>query len=642
MANRKLLINTISEPKKQQLVLSDEKKVDVNEKLKSPICSFLGHVDAGKTSLMDTIRGTNIQSEEAGGITQSIGSSFVSIENIVDITKEINGKFQVTPEIPGIIIIDTPGHAAFNVLRERGSSLCDIAILVVEINDGVKPQTIESVKLLREKKIPFVIAATKLDTINDYIITNETSLRKVFKKQSKNTIQIIETCLEDIKYELSKEDVNCEFYFKNKKPNSIYSIIPISSKTKEGLSDLLSLLVYISQNWMNNKITYIDKVDATIMECVQDTKLGWILDVIVKNGTIKIGDKFAVSGKDGERIVTVRKLLIKCSNNSLQEVPCVRASCGVRIMGSNCNKCYAGTKIHPIETNEYDALEKAKYEMEHFWDKFKLNKTGVCLQAATFGEIDAMYQVFKKDNIPIMNLNLNKLQERDIERLQGKIENIEDTEFKTLLYFGKITPKEEQLYYKLSKDKGIHFIHSEIIYDLLDKYNKYHQECLKHRQKDLIDKGSAVYPCKLRIFSHHIYLNGGAGHLLFGVKVKEGRLRIGSPLYIKQNKYKVDANKKKIITNVSEKGFELGKVISIQKNNTDIELADQGDEVCIRLDNPNYLSYGRHFDNKDTIISKLTRESIDILKKDYREEMAKEDWMLVIELMKDLDIERKT
>ena len=641
MANRKLLINTTSEPKKIEKIIIEEKKVDVNENLKSPICSFLGHVDAGKTSLMDTIRGTNIQSAEAGGITQSIGSSFVSIEDIVDITKEINGKFQVTPEIPGILIIDTPGHAAFNVLRERGSSLCDIAILVVEISDGVKPQTIESVKLLREKKVPFVIAATKLDTINGYTVTKETSLRKAFKKQTKSVIQTIEAYLEDIKYELSKEDINCEFYFKNKKPNSVYSIVPISSKTKEGLSDLLALLVYISQNWMNKKITYIDQIDATIMECIQDTKLGWILDVIVKNGSIKVGDKFAVSGKDGERIVTVRKLLIKCTNNNLQEVSNIRASCGVRIMGSNCNNCYAGTKIYPIETNENNALEKAKNELKHFWDKFELESVGVCLQAATFGEIDAMYQVFKENDIKIMHLTLNKLQERDIERLQGKIENIEDTEFKTLLYFGKITSKEEQSYEKLSKDKGIHFIHSEIIYDLLEKFKKYQDVCIKQRQKVLIGKGTAVYPCKLKIFSQHVYLNGGAGDLLFGVKVKEGRLRIGSPLYIKQNRGKIEANKKKIISTVGEKGFELGKVISIQKNNKDIDLADKNDEVCIRLDNPNDLSYGRHFDFKDIIISKLTRESIDTLKKDYRDDMEKEDWLLVIELMNDLNIQKK-
>ena len=207
----------------------------------------------------------------------------------------IKGKFEVKPEIPGLLIIDTPGHEAFNNLRERGSSLCDVAVLVVDILDGIKPQTIESIKLLRDRRIPFVIAATKLDRINNYEKTEELSLRKAFKKQKRDVITLIETSIYDIQYELEKEKIKSAFYFKNKEPKKVYSIVPISSVSKEGLADLLSLLVYISQNWMNKKIVYKDEIDATIMECYQDKKYGWVLDVILKNGSIKIGDEFAVS-----------------------------------------------------------------------------------------------------------------------------------------------------------------------------------------------------------------------------------------------------------------------------------------------------------------------------------------------------------
>ena len=155
--------------------------------------------------------------------------------------------------------------------------------------------------------------------------------------------------------------------------------------------------------------------------------------------------------------------------------------------------------------------------------------------------------------------------------------------------------------------------------------SNFKKDCLENRQKEQIAGGNAVYPCKLRILKDHVYMKGGNKELLLGVKVRAGRLRIGSPLYVVFNEHK---NKGKIINMKTEREFELGKVTSIQKNNEDKDLANLHDEVCIRIDNPNELSYDRHFDHKDEIISRLTRESIDILKKDYRDEMTKDDWKL--------------
>ena len=139
--------------------------VDVRDDLRAPICCVLGHVDAGKTSLLDALRKSNVCGGEQGKITQQIGASFFPISSIQQITSAIKGKFKVEHNIPGMLMIDTPGHESFHNLRERGSSLCDIAILVVDIEDGVMPQTKDSIKLLLEKKIPFVIAATKLDKV---------------------------------------------------------------------------------------------------------------------------------------------------------------------------------------------------------------------------------------------------------------------------------------------------------------------------------------------------------------------------------------------------------------------------------------------------------------------------------------------
>ena len=271
----------------------------------------------------------------------------------------------------------------------------------------------------------------------NYKTTDEISLRKAFKKQTKDVVTMIETTLYDMQYDLEKEDIKDKFYFKNKNPQKVYSIVPISSKTKEGLADLLSLIVYISQNWMNKKIIYQKDIDASIMECVQDKKHGWVLDVILKNGTIKVGEEFGVSGKGGERIVKVRKLLIKKEKN-FEEVDSVRASSGVRILGSNCDNCFSGTKLHPLELN---GLELAKKEVESIWDKMPMEKVGVCIQAPTISNLDALHHLLTKEKIPIMSLNLRTLNEKDLDKLLSKIEDINDLEFKCLLYFGKVVIK---------------------------------------------------------------------------------------------------------------------------------------------------------------------------------------------------------
>ncbi len=619
---------TESQIKKVKVVEEVQKKVDVNTTLKSPICSFLGHVDAGKTSLMDIIRNSNFQQHEAGGITQSIGSTFVDIEDIIDITNNIKGKFEVKPEIPGLLIIDTPGHEAFNMLRERGSSLCDIAVLVIDINDDLKPQAIESIKLLREKKIPFVIAATKLDRVNNYIVTEELSLRKAFKKQKKDVVSLIESKMLDMKYELEQHKIKADFYFKNKKPQSTYSIVPISSKTKEGLADLLSLIIYLSQNWMNKKILYNDNLDATIMECHQDKKHGWVLDIILKNGTINIGEEFATSSRSGERISKVRKLLVQKNINKkikFVEVESVRASNGIRLIGSNCDNCYSGTKLHSTE-NE-NCLELARAEVGGLLDKMELKKLGVCIQAQTISNLDAMYQILSKDKIPVMNTTLKVFHEKDYDKLDSKFENVEDLEYKCLLYFGEMREKEKDMYEKFGKTKGIKFISSPVVYKLVEDYLKYKKECLEERQEKQITEGGAVYPCKLKILNEHIYMTGGVDHILMGVRVIKGRLKMGTPLTV--------VSKKKVLT---EKEMVLGQILSIQKNNEDKDIANEMDEVCIRLSNPNKLTYERQFNHKDDIVSHLTRERIDILKKDYRDEMTKNDWIHVIELKKLLNI----
>ena len=600
--------------------------LSIDPMLKAPVCCFMGHVDAGKTSLMDMIRNTSLQEKEAGGITQSIGSSFVNIKDISKITENIKGKYAVKHQIPGFLIVDTPGHQAFSNLRERGSSLCDLGILVIDINEGLQPQTIESIKLLKDRKVPFVIAATKIDRIYNWKDSGKRELRKCLKAQDKDVAYSLESYISSLKDELKGEGIKSEFYFKNKKPESVYSIIPISCHTKEGLADILSFIVYLSQNWMSKKITYKDKVKATIMESTQQPKIGWVLDVILSNGTLNVGDKFAVATRTGSAIITVRNLLLPSTNprkKGWSVNPSIRASAGVRIIASNLSSCYAGTKLHPVTESEDDALTAADNELEKFWHSFDFSDDGVYLQAQTLGELDAAYKIFSEEKIPIKGATINMLTKRDVDKMEMNLEKEKDKEKRCILYFGEIPSKNKEELNIYTNNKNIKLIDSLVIYHLVEEYKKYKDECVQERTKELTEGGEAIFPCKLRILKDHIYMNGGTSDLLIGVRVLAGTLHKGTPIILPSKK------------------LLLGRVTSIQKNHKEQDEAKKNQEVCIRLVKDSNIMFGRHFDHKEDIVSSITRESIDILKKDFRDKMTKPNWMLIIDIMKLLDIKTK-
>ena len=604
--------------------------------LRAPIISVMGHVDAGKTSLMDMLRGgTKVQANEAGGITQSISCSMIPIETVEPHVKVIEGKFKTDNIIiPGLLMIDTPGHMSFNIMRERGSSLCDIAIVVIGLHEGIKPQTIESIEMLKSKKVPFIIAMSKLDMLDGYNKTNDLSLQQALRKQSKETINYMESYIEDLKYDLSKLNITAEFYHRNKKPNSVYSIVPVSSKTKEGLSDILALLVYIAQNMMNNKLIITNSINCTTMECIQEDNM-WVIDVILKNGYINIGDKFAVAGDDGEKLITVRNMY---SHNLDKLVPIdiAKPSAGIRLICSNAEGTYTGVHLYNANENEEKALEMARTEMKEYWSRYKMADNGIVIMAPTFGELDAMYNVYTDNNIPIRQMLVGKIKERHIKRLlttMNKIRLQQDMkEYRCIIYFDDIMPMVYDEYIKLlTDDKSqpcCHLICDPVVFRGLDLWLKYKEICITERKQEMkqliekqIMKGKVVVPCRRSIIPHYIFMKGGSDDIMLGVKILNGKIFCGTPL--------------------SCNGLELGKIIRIEKDKKTQNTANAGDEVCIRIENKHKYVYDKNFTFQDSIVSAITRESIDTLKMHYKDEMTPDDWALVILLMKKLNIPMK-
>lgn len=218
-------------------------------KPRQPIVTVLGHVDHGKTSLLDALRNTSVYDREAGGITQSIGASVL-----------------VTKEGKKITFIDTPGHAAFSNMRSRGAKVADIAILVVASSEGVKPQTKEAIGLIKEANIPFIVAVTKIDLPNASV---ETTLG-----------------------ELEKEEI----YFEGRGGQTPY--IPVSAKEKKGLTELVDMVLLLSE--VNDlKSDEQTELEALVIETNKE-KGGNSVSVVVRNGTLKIGDSIYAESVNGK------------------------------------------------------------------------------------------------------------------------------------------------------------------------------------------------------------------------------------------------------------------------------------------------------------------------------------------------------
>jgi len=180
-------------------------------KLRSPIVTVLGHIDHGKTSLLDKMRGTGVQDREAAGITQHIGASFFPTETILSICGDLLKSVNTELTIDGLLFIDTPGHEAYLNLRRRGGAIADIAILVVDINEGALTQTYESLKILRSGKTPFLIAANKLDKVPGWKHKPGMSLIEAIKSQPMTIQTEIDRRLYEIVGSLSANNILSEY-----------------------------------------------------------------------------------------------------------------------------------------------------------------------------------------------------------------------------------------------------------------------------------------------------------------------------------------------------------------------------------------------------------------------------------------------
>ncbi|KAE9550492.1 hypothetical protein FO519_006294 [Halicephalobus sp. NKZ332] len=593
------------------------------DNLRSPVICVLGHVDTGKTKMLDTIRRTNVQGGEAGGITQQIGATRVPDEAIKERCKRVKDFNPDNMKIPGFLIIDTPGHESFANLRSRGSSLCDVAILVVDIMHGLEPQTIESLKLLVKRATPFVIALNKVDRLYGYESNPQKDIYQNLKLQPQNTQLEFQERYEKIVTEFAEQGLNVVRADQNQDLDEYISMVPTSAFLGDGIGNIMAYIVEYSQKRLAQRLSFSEELDCTVMEVRSLPGLGTTVDVILVNGTLARGDVIVVTGMEGAIVTEIRDLLMPAAlreirvKTDFEHYLSIKGAQGVKILAKGLEKAVAGLPLFVCQRN--DELEILRRDAEEQLVKalmsIKKKAEGVYVQASTLGSLEALLEFLKSQKIPYSGVNIGPVHKKDVQKAAAMHEH--NDEFACILAFDVPVDREVQQFADREK---VRIFQANIIYHLEDSFLKYREELRLARRME--HEHLAIFPCKLQIMPQNVF--NARNPIICGVQIVAGQLKKGTPICVP-----------------SKENLLLGTVASIEKNHENVDLAKAGDEVCVRIENTTGEAprlYGRHFTHQDMLVSRITRESINVCKDFFRDDLSKADWQLVVQLKKLLGI----
>ncbi len=561
-----------------------------DNQIRSPIVSVLGHVDHGKSSILDAIRESNIVDKEAGAITQAIGASIVPLEVIQKKCGALLNQLKMKFTIPGLLFIDTPGHAAFTSLRKRGGALADIAILVVDINEGFKPQTIEAIDILRGSKTPFVIAANKLDLAPGYV-QKSSSLAEDLKQQAESAITMIDERIYKIIGQLyDRFQMNAERFDRVDDYTKQVAIIPCSAKTRLGLAELLMILTGLAQKFMEQslKINVSGAAKGTILEVKEVEGLGKALDVIIYNGALKVNDVIVIGGVDKHIVTKVRALLqpaplqeMRDKKSSFISIKKAVAATGVRISAHGMEEAVAGMPLLSCESDN-ESINEAKEKVQSEIQEVLLDtgKQGIIIKADSLGSLEAVLKLFGDKGLKIRKASLGAITKKDIADAESNYEA--DPLLSVIIGFNVDIGKNVEISKRVKIKTG------DIIYKLLDEYTLWTEEKKKSIEAEQLEE--LVRPCKLEILSTCIFRQSNPA--IVGVHVLVGVLITGIPLM--------------------KAGRTLTHVKAIQSEGETLNRVEQGKEVAVSL--PDVMC-GRQINGNDILYSAIPEDDFRKLKK---------------------------
>jgi len=579
--------------------------------IRQPIVCVLGHVDTGKTLLLDQIRKSSVQAREAGGITQHIGASFFPVETLKEIAGPLLERIGGEIKIPGLLVVDTPGHEAFANLRRRGGGVADIAILVIDVLRGFEAQTYESLDILKSRRTPFLVAANKIDRIPGWRPQPTFSFLDSYKNQDPYVRQSLDEYLYRIIGKFSELSFRADRFDRVTDFTRTVAIVPTSAKTGEGITELVAVLTGLTQQFLRKQLQITQgPAKGTILEVKEEVGLGVTVNAIIYDGIIRKDDTIVLGGKNGPIVTTVRALLlpkpldeIRDPRDKFSSVDEVSAAAGVKIAAPSLEDALAGAPLYVASSKEEldTYLKEISEEVQRL--RISTDVDGVVLKTDALGSLEAIAESLKKNNIPIRLADVGDVSKRDV--MEAAVVKENELLYGVVLAFNvRILPDAEEE----AKNRKVPIFRHNIIYHLVDDYLRWME-----REKEARERGEferLVKPAKIRILPGYVFRR--AKPAIVGIEVLAGTIKPRLSL--------IDKN-----------GKEIGEILQIQDRGKAISAAEKGAQVAVSIDKP---IVGRHIDEGDILYVSIPESHAKKLLSEFRERLTPDEIECLDELVK--------
>jgi translation initiation factor 5B len=546
--------------------------------LREPIVVVLGHVDHGKTSLLDKMRGTVVAAREAGGITQQIGASLFPLDAIVDTCRALLGEVKVELKIPGILFIDTPGHAAFANMRRRGGSVADLAILVIDVTKGVQEQTIESVRLLKSRKTPFVVALSKIDLIPGWRTVEGAPISKALANQRGAVIDELEKRIYLLAGELSQYGFQADLYIRIKSFAKTLAIVPVSAKSGEGIPDLLMLILGLAQVYLRDRLAFReDGCEGVVLEIVEEEGMGATVNAVISNGVLRVGDRIALLGKDGPFLARVRALMMPKPLDEMRDprdrfkmIEEVAASAGVKIVAEGLEKAFPGSPIYGLRGEEdvQEVFERLTADIGEF--RLSTDKIGVVVKADSLGALESLVAYLHERGLSVRLADIGEVSKRDV--MEASIVREKDEFLGVILAYNVDVPRNIEIE---AANRGVKIFRNPVLFRLIEEYVDWVEKTKSERERAEFEK--LVKPGKIRLIEGMVFRRSNPA--IVGVEV------IGGVITPRINL-------------MNEEGKIVGTIMQIQDMGKAIPAATAGMKVAISMKEP---TIGRHIKENEVL-----------------------------------------
>ena len=580
-------------------------------RIRQPIVSVLGHVDSGKTSLLDKVRGTGVQGREAGGITQHIGASFLPVETIQKICGPLYEKLsKVEHQIPGILVIDTPGHEIFTNLRSRGGSAADIAILVVDANRGFQPQTNESLKILESRKVPFVVALNKTDMVSGWKNTETQFISQAIKEQNVEVQNFLDEKIYNVVTALSVLGYQSEAFYRIDDYKKEIAIVPVSAKTGIGIPELFAVLVGLTQQYLKEKLNQEEKSNrGIILEVNDEVGLGPTANMILIDGQMRKEDSIIAAKRDSVIVTKPKALLLpkpldemRDPRDKFKPVEYIQAAAGVKIASPDLDGVLPGSTLYAVSDDaEIEHFKKIiEDEMQSVF--ISTETKGVILKCDAIGSLEAITEMLRRQQIPISKADIGPVTRRDIIESMATKEN--DRHLGVILAFNvKILQDAETE----ADNNHIKVFTDKIIYSLIDTYTQWVDD-------DKADEENSVFK-ELTPISKFTFLKGfvfrNNNPAVFGIRVDVGQLRQKIPF-------------------MNKTGKKIGIIHQLQHDGKTVSMAKTGQEVACSVQN---ITIGRQIVEEDVFYTLPSSSDAKQLVKRFMHKLSSEETDVLNEII---------